>query len=257
MLFAIVIILILMPSSVFAVDFNCAAKGLTQTEQSICKYTDLDRLDSILSSIYKEFKLADKENSRTSQLAWIKKRNMCNVDVHCIEKSYRERIYEISRILNYNNPDQISDPKLFATLDYIKDSSPGRETSCEEFPDINFDKKSEFLCLPDCGGPACSSYFFVTNANSYKYHPELEMGSYNNLRVVAVDEISDSEIDSVPIIGGNTYNNWRILKNTYQHQCQFSEEYLFYSNGKYISRTVIEKNTSPIELPSYCGEESK
>lgn len=218
-------------------SFDCSIGYLNSTEQKICADPDLSEIDNLLSAFYK-YAMANsfnKQELNNTQKEWIKERNLCPEEYPCIADAYENRINELAASSNLIDPKNVTNPQLF-TAAFALETSLAALPSCESFEDINLDGREELVCTPDCNGaPACGSYFFVSQAESYRYLPELEMGSYDSLMLYNEQDGSISVLRNQPGYKNGLINGWRILYSTYGYikECHYSATYYAYSEGKY------------------------
>ena len=92
----IILMLFSLISILFSAGFNCN-KASTESEKKICSDDYLSKSDKELNLIYKELKntLSREDFSiiKTSQIDWIKSRNLCKDQRSCLFDSYQNRNY--------------------------------------------------------------------------------------------------------------------------------------------------------------------
>lgn len=90
----------------------CSANKLNATERTICSNSKLGALDRKIVDLYGSGKIRGKKDW---QLSWLRDRNSCGTDEHCIERSYRAGIATLeesvasqsSSVVQSRRPDQI------------------------------------------------------------------------------------------------------------------------------------------------------
>lgn len=111
----------------------CASKDLNVTEVTICKNSELRRLDARLAQVYGT---ASANNEDYGQLDWLKnRRNACNEDVDCISREYQSRIATLLERVRvndaYNARPWCTAARLNLTESTICNSSPLRDLDAE------------------------------------------------------------------------------------------------------------------------------
>jgi len=82
-------------SGASAQSFDCA-KASIATEFTICDSARLSRLDQEMSALYFALPFAARENIKSAQRRWLRRRNACGYDQDCIARAYRRRIDELA-----------------------------------------------------------------------------------------------------------------------------------------------------------------
>jgi len=93
----LLIIFMLLPFACVAASFDCS-KASTNTELAICENQQLSILDEIMALSYRQLmkEVADKEQLKTEQLAFLAKNKKCNGNVDCLKQNYIVRTIEVS-----------------------------------------------------------------------------------------------------------------------------------------------------------------
>ncbi|ARU28685.1 lysozyme inhibitor LprI family protein [Cellvibrio sp. PSBB006] len=216
------------------VSFDCEIDNLNIVELEICGSAELRNLDGLMATLFSKIKKYGITAAIDEQKVWLRDRNTCGENSWCIDNRYRSRISELAKILKLDNPQHVTSPELFTTLNWIADSPFDKSPTCEKYDDINLDGRKEIVCWPYCGGPACAWYFFASINDIFRYLPELEQGTANELSVLPENMIPEHILNKYPVQNGNVINGWRILYSKYTYQDIFEESYFCYSKDRYI-----------------------
>ncbi len=228
-----------------AASFDCSINNLNPIELKICSDPDLSEMDGLLAVYYKHVLKNTNAGSeiQDAQRQWIKERDRCLNESRCLVNVYRNRIIELGKKI-LADPKKVVSPQLFTAADVMEVSLKALPT-CNSSEDINLDGRNEITCLPRCGGPACSDYYFVSQPEGYSFFPELSMGSNESLYILKKQDVRIPALEKQPGYKNNTINGWRILYSTYGEieKCYYSATYYAYAAGKY--NKVYSKRLDP------------
>jgi uncharacterized protein len=90
------IVLGLGASGATAQSFDCS-KARMAAEFAICDSQRLSRLDEEMSALYFGLPYVVREEIKSSQRRWLRRRNACGYDQTCIEEYYFRRIEVLSQ----------------------------------------------------------------------------------------------------------------------------------------------------------------